>query len=128
MRERKFSLFLLHTYDWKTRIRFPKIDLFLSFCHPCHFERDIIFRVLIWLHTSNKLYWNVFRKTHRDKSRANATTMMELFVAFVSSYFTKNPNIGAMGVLNAPLEYYDVFWNLCRWSNYVLQNCSLQLV
>ena len=35
--------------------------------------------------------------------------MMELFVAFVSSYFTKNPNIGAMGVLNAPIEYYDVF-------------------
>ena len=30
--------------------------------------------------------------------------MMELFVAFVSSYFTKKPNIGAMGVLNALLE------------------------
>ena len=40
----------------------------------------------------------------------------------------RTPNIGAMGVLNAPLEYYDVFWNLCRWSNYVLHKCSLQLV
>ena len=39
---------------------------------------------------------------------------MELFVTLVSSFqpltnFTKNPNIGDMGVLNAPLEYYNVF-------------------
>ena len=42
---------------------------------------------------------------------------MELFVTLVSSFqpltnFTKNPNLGAMGVLNAPLEYYNVFRNL----------------
>ena len=41
-------------------------------------------------------------------SRTIATAKMELFVALVSSFqplanFTKNPNIGAMGVLNAPL-------------------------
>ena len=29
--------------------------------------------------------------------------------------FTKNPNIGAMGILNASIEYYNVFWKLCRW-------------
>ena len=39
---------------------------------------------------------------------------MELFVALISSFqpltnFTKNPNIGAMGVLNMPLEFYNVF-------------------
>ena len=44
---------------------------------------------------------------------------MELFVALVSSFqpltnFRKNPNIGAMGVLNAPAKYYKVFCNLCR--------------
>ena len=41
---------------------------------------------------------------------------MELFVALGISFqsltnFTKNPNKGAIGVLNAPLEYYNVFWN-----------------
>ena len=39
---------------------------------------------------------------------------MELFVALDSSFqpltkFTKNPKIGAMGVLNTSLEYYTVF-------------------
>ena len=55
-----------------------------------------------------------FLKKHRDVSRTIATVKMELFVALVSSFqsltiFTKNPNIGAMGVLNVPLEYYNVF-------------------
>ena len=41
------------------------------------------------------------------------TAKMELFVALVSSFqpltnFTKHINIADMGVLNAPLEYYDV--------------------
>ena len=39
---------------------------------------------------------------------------MELFVALVSSFqpltnFTKSTNIGAVVVLNAPVEYYNVF-------------------
>ena len=51
-----------------------------------------------------------FLKKHQDVSRTIATAKMELFAALVSSFqpltnFTKNPNIGAMGVLNAPLEY-----------------------
>ena len=42
------------------------------------------------------------------------TAKVELFVALVSSFqpltnFTKKPSIGAMGVLNVPLEYYNVF-------------------
>ena len=50
-----------------------------------------------------------FLKSHRDVSRTIATTKMELFVALVSTFqsptnFFKNPNIGAMGVLNAPLD------------------------
>ena len=51
-----------------------------------------------------------FLKKHRDVFRTIATAKMEFFVALVSSIqpltkFSKNPNIGAMGVLNAPLEY-----------------------
>ena len=55
-----------------------------------------------------------FLKKPRDVSRTVATAKMELFVAVVSNFqlltnFEKNPNIGAMGVLNAPLEHYNVF-------------------
>ena len=51
-----------------------------------------------------------FLKKNKDISRTIATTKMELFVALVSSFqtltnFTKNPKIGAKGVLNIPLEY-----------------------
>ena len=54
------------------------------------------------------------KKQHKDVSTTSATAKMELFVALVSSFrpltnLTKNPNIGAMEVLNAPLEYYNVF-------------------
>ena len=63
-----------------------------------------------------------FLKKHRDVSRTIATAKMELFVVLVSSIqqltnFTKNPNIGALGVLITHLEYYNVLWNLSRWSN-----------
>ena len=55
-----------------------------------------------------------FLKRHRDLSWAIATAKMELLVALLSRFqsltnFTKNPNIGAMGILNALLEYYNVF-------------------
>ena len=62
-----------------------------------------------------------FSEKTQNVSRIIATAIMEVFVALVSSfhsliYFTKNNNIGAMRVLIAPLEYYNAFWNLCRWS------------
>ena len=62
------------------------------------------------------------KKKHWDVSRAIVTTKMELSVALVIGFqpltnFTKNPNVGAMRVINAHPEYYNVFWNLCRWSN-----------
>ena len=55
-----------------------------------------------------------FLKKHRDVSRTIAAAKMELFASLGSSFqpltnFTKNPNIGAMGVLNALLEYYNLF-------------------
>ena len=55
-----------------------------------------------------------FLKNQGDVFRPIATSNMELFVALVISFqlltnFTKNPAIGAMGVLNAPLEYYNAF-------------------
>ena len=67
-------------------------------------------------------------KKHKVVSRTIATAKMELFVALFSSFqpltnFTKNPSIVAMGVRNASLEYYNIFWNLCRWSIKVLGNC-----
>ena len=53
-------------------------------------------------------------KKHRNVSRTIATAKMELFVKLVSCFqpltnFTKNHNIGAMGVLNEPLESYNIF-------------------
>ena len=64
----------------------------------------------------NRLHCKVFwkKKQHRDVFRTIAAAKMELFVGLVSSFqsltnFTRNPNIGTMGVLNAPLEYYNVF-------------------
>ena len=61
-------------------------------------------RVLIWLQLKQVLLEGFLRK-HRDASMTIATSKMELFVALLSSFqlltnFTKNPNIGAMGVLN----------------------------
>ena len=55
-----------------------------------------------------------FLKKHRDISSTITTTKIEVFVELVSSFqlltnFTKNTSIGDMGVLNAPLEYYNVF-------------------
>ena len=49
-----------------------------------------------------------FLKKQRDVFRTIATAKMEFFVALVSSFqpltnFTKNFNIGAMGVLNVSL-------------------------
>ena len=51
-----------------------------------------------------------FLERHKDVFRTTATAIMKLFVVLVSSFqpltnFTENPNVGAMGVLNAPLEY-----------------------
>ena len=55
-----------------------------------------------------------FLKKHRDVSRTITTTKTEFFVALVISVqpkinFAKNPNIGTMRVLNAPLKYYNKF-------------------
>ena len=55
-----------------------------------------------------------FLEKHRDVSRTIVTAKMELLLTLVSSFqpltnFTKNPNIGAMGILNAPVEYYNIF-------------------
>ena len=61
--------------------------------------------------------WEGFLKKRRDVSRTIVAAKMELFVALVSkplTNFTKNSNIGAMGVLKEPLEYYNVFGNLCK--------------
>ena len=42
------------------------------------------------------------------------TAEIELFVALVSSFqtltnFTKNPNVGAMGVLNGIITYFEIY-------------------
>ena len=48
-------------------------------------------------------------KKHRDVSRTIAAAKVELFVALVTSFqpltiFAENPNIGAIGVVNEPLN------------------------
>ena len=49
------------------------------------------------------------KKIHRDASKTIATAKLELFVTLFNSFqpltdFTKNLNMNAMVVLNAPLE------------------------
>ena len=56
----------------------------------------------------------IFLKKHLDVFRNIATAKMELFVALDSSFqlltnFTKNLNLGGTGVLNASLEYCNLF-------------------
>ena len=53
-------------------------------------------------------------KKRKDVLRTIATAKMKLSVALVIRFqpltnIAKNPNIGTMGVLNAPLEYYKIF-------------------
>ena len=63
------------------------------------------------------MHWKAFLKKHKDVSRTIMTAEIELFVALVSSFqtltnFTKNPNVGAMGVLNAFLgiiTYFEIY-------------------
>ena len=55
-----------------------------------------------------------FLKKTTDKSMTIAAAKMELFVVLVGSFqllpnFTNNPNISSMGILNAPLEYFNIF-------------------
>ena len=62
-----------------------------------------------------------FLEKYRDLSRTTATAKMELLVALISSFqpltnFTNNYNIDVIGVLNVPLEYYNTFSNVCRFS------------
>ena len=57
------------------------------------------------------------KKKQKDVSKTIMTAKMVLFVALDSSFqllisFALNPN-SAMGVLNAPLEYYNIFRKLC---------------
>ena len=61
-------------------------------------------------------------KKHRHVFKTMATAVMELFVTLVSSFqpltnFTKNSNIGAMGVVNASNEYYNIililYYEIC---------------
>ena len=59
-----------------------------------------------------------FLKKHRDVSMTIATSKMELFVSLVSSFqpltnFTKNPNIGAIGVLNALIQNTMTHSEIC---------------
>ena len=55
-----------------------------------------------------------FLKKHSDVSTIIAISNMELFVVLITSLqlltnFTENPKIGPVGVVNAPLECYNVF-------------------
>ena len=82
----------------------PKIDKFLYFIIPLSLNVPLFQRVLIWLQLKQVLL-ECFLRKHRDGSMTIATSKMKLFVALLSSFqlltnFTKNPNVGATGVLN----------------------------
>ena len=124
---------LLHTSYSMTWIPSPKMTNFYIFIIPLHYFQG----ALIWLGILKEIMKQVglkdFLKKHRDISSTITTTEIEVFVELVSSFqlltnFTKNTSIGDMGVLNAPLEYYNVFWNSCKWSNQVLQTRHLYLI
>ena len=94
------------------------MDKFSYFYHLSSFEREI-FSKSPYLTAHIKINYETgcigrFSKKNRDVSRTIVTAKMELYEALVSSVqpltnFTKNPNVGAIGVLNTPLEYYNVF-------------------
>lgn len=53
-------------------------------------------------------------KKHRDVSKTIATFKMEFFVSLVSGFqlltnFTENSILVVTGVLDPPLEYYNIF-------------------
>ena len=70
-------------------------------------------KIKLW----NRLHWKIFwkkkqKKQNRDVSRTIATSKTELFMVLVISFqpltnFTKNLKRGTVGVLNAPVEYYN---------------------
>ena len=83
-------------------------------------------RVLIWRHILKYIMKQIglegCLKKHRHVFKTMATAVMELFVTLVSSFqpltnFTKNSNIGAMGVVNASNEYYNIililYYEIC---------------
>ena len=103
------------------------LEIFIFFSSISLFEPDINFKESLFDCTYknklwNKLHLKVFYRKKKIVFRKILTAKMELFVALVSSFkpltnFMKNPNLVAMGVMNAPLEYYNVLWNLCMWSD-----------
>ena len=115
-RKESFCTFFIPLTQWH---EFPaqKLKIFLSslsFWTWHYFQRVLIMKQVA--------LEKFLKKKHKDVSRTIATAKMQLFVALVSSFqpltnFTKNPKIGSKAVANAPLQYYNVFWNLCMWSN-----------
>ena len=56
-----------------------------------------------------------FVKKHIDLSRNIAAAKMALISSIhPRANLSENLNIGAMGILNAPLEYYTVVWSIPR--------------
>ena len=130
MQKRQISVLFLHTFDPMAWIPCSKIDKFSYFYHPSLFEslNLTLFSKSPYLTANIKINYETgcmgrFSEGEKKQiSRTIARAKMELFVALVSSFqpltnFTKNPNIDAMGVLNAPIEYYNIISNSCRWSN-----------
>ena len=102
----------------------PKLTNFHIFIIPLLLNVTFFFLRIPWLNILNYETGCIggFSEKTTDKSMTIAAAKMELFVVLVGSFqllpnFTNNPNIGSLGILNAPLEHFNRFWNLCRWSN-----------
>ena len=108
MRERKFPyyFFILPT-QWH-EFRSPKLTNFNIFIIPLPLNVKLF---------SKCPYLTPRIKINYEEGCTEypiTTAKIEFFVALVSSFqplinFTKYPNIGAMRVLDVPLEYYNVF-------------------
>ena len=117
-----YSSFMLLT-QWH-QFPAPKLTNFHIFIIPLSLNLTLFSKSLyLTAHVKlwNRLYWKVFWK-NTDVSRNVAKVKIKVFVALVGRFqpltnFTKNPNIGAMGVLNTLLEYCKEFWNLRKWLN-----------
>ena len=110
MRKRKIYVFFLHTSDSMTWIPRKKSDKLSYFYHPSPFETNIIFKEL-FLIIFIKINYEIScigKVCTGPSSQLWWSCLWHWLVSLQSlTNLAKTPNIGAMGVLSVPLEYYS---------------------
>ena len=131
MRERKIFVLFLHTsasMKWILCTKINNFSLFLSsfsLWKVTLLSQNPYFTAHIKINYKTGCIGRISEKT-RDVSRTMAASNLGLFVSLVIRFqpltnFTKNPNIGVMGVLNnTPGEYYT-YTEIC--AGYQIKHC-----